>query len=145
MQRMQRLHSFSSHLHQSLFRKSASPLSPNGVLYASVFLSPSYLLAFLPLLVFIPLEHFTASTRACQLQTVVTASAPTTWQRQRNRLRRVTRRRKKQREGSRRKFQLHVETMWGKTGMQCVVYLDIKMLRVGNGNKLGTNMTVIWL
>lgn len=37
--------------------------------------------SFLPSLVFISLEHFTASTRACQLHTVVTASAPTTWQR----------------------------------------------------------------
>lgn len=37
-----------------------------------------FFLPFLPLFVFIPLEQFTASTRACQLHTVVIASAPTT-------------------------------------------------------------------
>lgn len=97
IQRMQRLYSPSSHLPSlpepvSLFLicPSVSSLPDSSIWCFSAvslffnccsyfFTTPHF--SFLPSLVFIPLEHFTASTRACQLHTVVTASAPTTWQR----------------------------------------------------------------
>lgn len=93
IQLMQRLYSTArSHLSSFLTPDMSNRVLPPWLLSAvSLFFKSFFfyvaffflllIFSFLPSLVFISLEHFTASTRACQLHTVVTASAPTTWQR----------------------------------------------------------------